>query len=101
MICLFYCLFMQKHNDASKNDKAEKLDDATMQNLREMGAFGLQAPEKYGLFFCLSVYSYLNFRIEQGYMLDPWTRDKAGSRSGLAPDSKQLKRYFRHYISCL
>jgi hypothetical protein len=42
-----YCL-LQKHNDAAKNEKAEKLDDVTMQKLREMGAFGLQAPEKYG-----------------------------------------------------
>lgn len=40
--------FCQKHNDAAKNDKAEKLDDVTMQKLRELGAFGLQASEKYG-----------------------------------------------------
>jgi len=35
-------------NDATKNDGAERLDEATMQGLREMGAFGLQVPEKYG-----------------------------------------------------
>lgn len=39
---------VQERNDADKNDAAEKLDEATMKGLREMGAFGLQVPEKYG-----------------------------------------------------
>jgi very long chain acyl-CoA dehydrogenase len=40
--------FFAEHNDPLKNDKEEKLDDKTMLSLREMGAFGLQVPEKYG-----------------------------------------------------
>jgi len=40
--------FFREKNDAAKNDLMEKVDDETMKGLREMGAFGLQVPEKYG-----------------------------------------------------
>lgn len=40
--------FFFEQNDPLKNDKDEQLDEKTMQGLRDMGAFGLQAPEKYG-----------------------------------------------------
>ncbi|XP_022093866.1 very long-chain specific acyl-CoA dehydrogenase, mitochondrial-like [Acanthaster planci] len=36
--------FFQEVNDAAKNDALEKVEDHTMQGLREMGAFGLQVP---------------------------------------------------------
>lgn len=35
-------------NDAQKNDTLEKVEDTTMQGLREMGAFGLQVPTDLG-----------------------------------------------------
>ncbi|XP_071798601.1 very long-chain specific acyl-CoA dehydrogenase, mitochondrial-like [Asterias amurensis] len=37
--------FFQEVNDAGKNDSLEKVEDHTMQGLREMGAFGLQVPQ--------------------------------------------------------
>lgn len=36
--------FFQEFNDAAKNDTEEKVDDKTMEGLKEMGAFGLQVP---------------------------------------------------------
>lgn len=35
-------------NDATKNDALEKVEDHTMQGLKEMGAFGLQVPADLG-----------------------------------------------------
>lgn len=35
-------------NDAAKNDALEKVEDDTMQGLKEMGAFGLQVPSDLG-----------------------------------------------------
>lgn len=40
--------FFEEVNDAAKNDALEKVEDATMQGLREMGAFGLQVPAALG-----------------------------------------------------
>ncbi|CAG5132308.1 unnamed protein product, partial [Candidula unifasciata] len=40
--------FFEEQNDAAKNDSLEKVEDSTMQGLREMGAFGLQVPQEYG-----------------------------------------------------
>ncbi|XP_066266753.1 very long-chain specific acyl-CoA dehydrogenase, mitochondrial-like [Branchiostoma lanceolatum] len=40
--------FFQEQNDALKNDMIEKVDDPTMQGLKDMGAFGLQVPQKLG-----------------------------------------------------
>ncbi|XP_077987519.1 very long-chain specific acyl-CoA dehydrogenase, mitochondrial-like isoform X2 [Glandiceps talaboti] len=40
--------FFEEVNDAAKNDQIEKVEDNTMQGLREMGAFGLQVPVDYG-----------------------------------------------------
>ncbi|XP_078693160.1 very long-chain specific acyl-CoA dehydrogenase, mitochondrial-like isoform X2 [Branchiostoma floridae x Branchiostoma belcheri] len=40
--------FFEEQNDASKNDMIEKVDDPTMQGLKEMGAFGLQVPQDLG-----------------------------------------------------
>ena len=34
----------QEVNDAAKNDTLEKVEDHTMEGLKEMGAFGLQVP---------------------------------------------------------
>lgn len=34
----------QEVNDPAKNDALEKVEDNTMQGLKEMGAFGLQVP---------------------------------------------------------
>ena len=39
---------VQEQNDALKNDALEKVDDTSMQGLREMGAFGLQVPQDFG-----------------------------------------------------
>ncbi|XP_004227063.2 very long-chain specific acyl-CoA dehydrogenase, mitochondrial [Ciona intestinalis] len=36
--------FMMEVNDAAKNDELAKVEDHTMQGLKEMGAFGLQVP---------------------------------------------------------
>lgn len=38
----------QEVNDPAKNDALEKVEDHTMQGLREMGAFGLQVPADLG-----------------------------------------------------
>uniref|UniRef100_A0A0L8GP14 Acyl-CoA dehydrogenase/oxidase C-terminal domain-containing protein n=2 Tax=Octopus bimaculoides TaxID=37653 RepID=A0A0L8GP14_OCTBM len=40
--------FFEEVNDATKNDQLEKVDDASMDGLKEMGAFGLQVPFDYG-----------------------------------------------------
>uniref|UniRef100_A0A3P8SG52 Very long-chain specific acyl-CoA dehydrogenase, mitochondrial n=1 Tax=Amphiprion percula TaxID=161767 RepID=A0A3P8SG52_AMPPE len=36
--------FFEEVNDAAKNDALEKVEDHTMEGLKEMGAFGLQVP---------------------------------------------------------
>lgn len=38
----------QEVNDSAKNDALEKVEDHTMQGLKEMGAFGLQVPADLG-----------------------------------------------------
>lgn len=38
----------QEVNDAAKNDSLEKVEDHTMQGLKEMGAFGLQVSADLG-----------------------------------------------------
>ncbi|XP_068444056.1 very long-chain specific acyl-CoA dehydrogenase, mitochondrial [Clinocottus analis] len=40
--------FFQDVNDAAKNDALEKVEDHTMEGLKEMGAFGLQVPADLG-----------------------------------------------------
>ncbi|XP_041358344.1 very long-chain specific acyl-CoA dehydrogenase, mitochondrial-like [Gigantopelta aegis] len=40
--------FFEKQNDALKNDSLEKVDETSMQGLREMGAFGMQVPQDLG-----------------------------------------------------
>ncbi|KAM8897693.1 very long-chain specific acyl-CoA dehydrogenase, mitochondrial [Spinachia spinachia] len=40
--------FFLEVNDATKNDALEKVEDDTMQGLKEMGAFGLQVPSDLG-----------------------------------------------------
>lgn len=35
-------------NDSAKNDALEKVEDQTMEGLKEMGAFGLQVPADLG-----------------------------------------------------
>ncbi|XP_071503962.1 very long-chain specific acyl-CoA dehydrogenase, mitochondrial-like [Diadema antillarum] len=40
--------FFEEVNDAEKNDALEKVEDHTMQGLRELGAFGLQVPADLG-----------------------------------------------------
>ncbi|XP_045604549.1 very long-chain specific acyl-CoA dehydrogenase, mitochondrial [Procambarus clarkii] len=40
--------FFMECNDAAKNDTMEKVDEKTLQGLRELGAFGLQVPTEYG-----------------------------------------------------
>lgn len=43
------CLHMrQEVNDSAKNDALEKVEDHTMEGLKEMGAFGLQVPSDLG-----------------------------------------------------
>lgn len=39
--------FFQTVNNAEKNDELERVEEGTVQGLREMGAFGLQVPEEY------------------------------------------------------
>uniref|UniRef100_A0A452UI66 Very long-chain specific acyl-CoA dehydrogenase, mitochondrial n=1 Tax=Ursus maritimus TaxID=29073 RepID=A0A452UI66_URSMA len=41
------CL-LQEVNDAAKNDMMEKVEETTMQGLKELGAFGLQVPSELG-----------------------------------------------------
>lgn len=38
----------QEVNDPAKNDALEKVEDHTMQGLKELGAFGLQVPSALG-----------------------------------------------------
>ncbi|CAG00726.1 unnamed protein product, partial [Tetraodon nigroviridis] len=40
--------FFEEVNDAAKNDSLEKVEDSTMEGLKEMGAFGLQVPADLG-----------------------------------------------------
>ncbi|XP_005106264.1 very long-chain specific acyl-CoA dehydrogenase, mitochondrial [Aplysia californica] len=40
--------FFEEVNDASKNDQLEKVEDSSMEGLKEMGAFGLQVPQDLG-----------------------------------------------------
>lgn len=40
--------FMEEVNDAAKNDALEKVEDATWEGMKEMGAMGLQVPEELG-----------------------------------------------------
>ncbi|XP_018551969.1 very long-chain specific acyl-CoA dehydrogenase, mitochondrial [Lates calcarifer] len=40
--------FFQEVNDPAKNDALEKVEDHTMEGLKEMGAFGLQVPADLG-----------------------------------------------------
>lgn len=40
--------FFTEVNDPVKNDSTASIDQATLDALWELGAFGLQAPEKYG-----------------------------------------------------
>ncbi|CAL8242029.1 unnamed protein product [Merluccius merluccius] len=40
--------FFEEVNDPAKNDALEKVEDDTMQGLKEMGAFGLQVPADLG-----------------------------------------------------
>ena len=42
------CHPVQEVNDAAKNDVLEKVEDHTMEGLKEMGAFGLQVPADQG-----------------------------------------------------
>lgn len=39
----------QEVNDPFKNDALEKIEDHTMEGLKELGAFGLQTPAEYGM----------------------------------------------------
>ncbi|KAG7158577.1 Very long-chain specific acyl-CoA dehydrogenase-like [Homarus americanus] len=40
--------FFEECNDAAKNDAMEKVDDQTLEGLKELGAFGLQVPVEFG-----------------------------------------------------
>lgn len=40
--------YLQEVNDPAKNDALEKVEDHTMEGLKEMGAFGLQVPGDLG-----------------------------------------------------
>lgn len=40
--------FFEEVNDPTKNDLLEKVEDTTMQGLKELGAFGLQVPSELG-----------------------------------------------------
>ncbi|XP_041034920.1 very long-chain specific acyl-CoA dehydrogenase, mitochondrial isoform X1 [Carcharodon carcharias] len=40
--------FFQEINDPAANDSLEKVEDSTMEGLKEMGAFGLQVPSELG-----------------------------------------------------
>ncbi|KAJ8416633.1 hypothetical protein AAFF_G00325110 [Aldrovandia affinis] len=40
--------FFDEVNDAMENDNLEKVEDSTMEGLKEMGAFGLQVPVDFG-----------------------------------------------------
>ncbi|CAL8325895.1 unnamed protein product [Lota lota] len=52
--------FFQEVNDPAKNDALEKVEDHTMQGLKEMGAFGLQVPvDLGGLGLCNTQYARL------------------------------------------
>uniref|UniRef100_A0AAA9RYS8 Very long-chain specific acyl-CoA dehydrogenase, mitochondrial n=1 Tax=Bos taurus TaxID=9913 RepID=A0AAA9RYS8_BOVIN len=40
--------FFEEVNDAAKNDMLERVEETTMQGLKELGAFGLQVPNELG-----------------------------------------------------
>ncbi|KAM6909526.1 very long-chain specific acyl-CoA dehydrogenase, mitochondrial [Xenentodon cancila] len=42
------CKFFEEVNDPAQNDALEKVEDHTMEGLKEMGAFGLQVPADLG-----------------------------------------------------
>ena len=48
-------------NDAGKNDSLEKVEDHTMQGLREMGAFGLQVPQDHSGLGLTNTQVYIEF----------------------------------------
>ena len=43
-----YCYYLQEVNDPAKNDELERIEDHTLQGLKELGAFGLQVPVEHG-----------------------------------------------------
>lgn len=45
--CDILCL-LQEVNDPAKNDTLEKVEETTLQGLKELGAFGLQVPSELG-----------------------------------------------------
>ncbi|XP_071085182.1 very long-chain specific acyl-CoA dehydrogenase, mitochondrial-like [Haliotis cracherodii] len=52
--------FFEEVNDALKNDSIEKVDDPTLEGLKELGAFGLQVPVDHGgLGLCNTQYARL------------------------------------------
>lgn len=44
----FFLFLAQEVNDPAKNDALEKVEDDTLQGLKELGAFGLQVPSELG-----------------------------------------------------
>ena len=40
-------VILQEQNDPLKNDELEKVEDDTMEGLKEMGAFGLQVGDNF------------------------------------------------------
>jgi len=50
-------------NDPLKNDAIEKVEDATLQGLKDLGAFGLQVPEDYGTFMSVSRFPRVIFQV--------------------------------------
>lgn len=46
--CIWDPVPSQEVNDPAKNDTLEKVEDATIQGLKELGAFGLQVPSELG-----------------------------------------------------
>jgi len=49
MFAAYFVVFsLQEVNDAAKNDELEKIEDHTLEGLKELGAFGLQVPVDFG-----------------------------------------------------
>lgn len=48
-VIIYLCIwYMQEVNDPAKNDQLEKVEDQTMEGLKDMGTFGLQVPADLG-----------------------------------------------------
>lgn len=79
-MCLGSCL-LQEVNDPAKNDTLEKVEDHTMEGLKEMGAFGLQVPSDLGGL------GLSNTQVHTHTLMSRWLEGGLGSDWSISPGS--------------